>query len=37
MGGPRESRECMKEGEEEQRGEYRWEETLDVKVTEVSR
>lgn len=37
MGGPRESRERMKEGEEEQRGEYRWEDTLDVKVTEVSR
>lgn len=36
-GGPRESRERRKVGEDEQRGEYRWEDTLEVKVTEVSR
>lgn len=37
MGGPRESREWRREAEEEQTGEWRWEETLEVKVTEVSR
>lgn len=37
MGGPKESRERRKEGEDEQTGEYRWEDTLEVKVTEVSR
>lgn len=35
--GSRESRERRTEAEEEQTGEERWDETLEVKVTDVSR
>lgn len=36
-GGPKESRERSPEEDEEQTGDRRWEETLEVKVTELSR